>query len=195
MISDKGSVPFGLALLRNAAKENHVKRCVIVALFMLVAISAPGQAGTRAADAPANPEALWAHAWALHLWGPALGPGARPEALDALTSILDGSMMTGGGGWFRPSQTRYDWKWLASRHDIDPKDKITRKAWRGPPELFDRLDRDRDGAITAADLDWSEQSPYLRQLGMFKQLFSKLDANSNGRVSRQEWDAFFKQIA
>ena len=172
-----------------------MKLRIVLVSCIAVGVAGAGRAGPRATDAPPNPEALWSHAWALHFFGPALGPGARPEALDALSSILDGSMMTGGGGWFRPGQTRYDWKWLAGRHHIDVSGKITRKDWRGPRELFDRLDRDRDGAITAADLDWSEQSPWLRQLGMFKQWFGKIDANSNGRVSRQEWEAFFKQIA
>jgi len=173
-----------------------VKRLLLLATGMMLAVASVGRAGPRATDAPAKPELLWGQAWALHIWGPALGPILkRPEAADALTSILDGSMMSGGGGWFRPSQTRYDWKWLATRHDIDVKGKISRKDWRGPRELFDGLDRDRDGFITAADLDWSSEAAWLRQQAVFKQWFGKLDSNSNGRVSRQEWDAFFKQIA
>ena len=173
-----------------------MKSKLSAALGAMLALAATAQAGPRATDAPPRPEALWARAWALHVWGPVLGPELRrPEAAQALSSILDGTMMSGGGGWFRPSQTRYDWQWLTALHKIDAGGKISRKQWLGPPELFDRLDRDRDGAITAADLDWSEQSPWLRQVNMFKQLFGRMDANSNGRVSRQEWEAFFKQIA
>src|SRR5205807_475518 len=58
-----------------------------------------------------------------------------------------------GDGWFKPAESRYSWKWLSARHG--GKDKIPAKEFDAPPELFARLDRDRDGSLTAADFDWS----------------------------------------
>src|SRR5262249_5093028 len=72
---------------------------------------------------------------------------------------------------------------------------VTRKEFRGPPELFDRLDHDRDGAVTAEDFDWSVKSPFLRQMGQVNAWFNGLDADSNGRVSRKEWADFFDRLA
>ena len=55
---------------------------------------------------------------------------------------------------------------VAARCGTDKGGDITRQAFRGPAELFDRLDRNHDGALTADDFDWSERSPFLRQSGM-----------------------------
>jgi hypothetical protein len=64
-----------------------------------------------------------------------------------------------------------------------------------PAELFRRLDRDRDGAIKVDDLDWSPQSAYLRQQAAARRRFLMMDTNSNGKISRSEWDEFFARAA
>jgi hypothetical protein len=118
-----------------------------------------------------------------------------PEAAQMFYAIATGSQMGPGEGWFHPGTSRYGWKWLADRHKITPAGRITRKEFKGPAALFDRLDRDRDGVLTAADFDWSDRSPFLQRGRMADMWFSRLDANSNGRVSREEWEAFFKKAA
>src|SRR5215216_3801656 len=39
------------------------------------------------------------------------------EFVQMLTSILNGSPMGPGDGWFRPGQSRYGWGWLARHYD------------------------------------------------------------------------------
>jgi hypothetical protein len=65
----------------------------------------------------------------------------------------------------------------------------------GPSQLFRRLDRDRDGAIKAEDFDWSPQSAYLRLQADVRRRSSMMDTNSNGKISRSEWDEFFARAA
>jgi hypothetical protein len=119
----------------------------------------------------------------------------RVEGVEMITAIATGSQMGPGEGWFHAGESRYDWKWLADRYGVNDKGAITRKAFTGPAELFDRLDRDRDGVLTKDDFDWSERSPFLRELGTARMIFGRIDRDSNGRISRDEWEAFFKKAA
>jgi len=124
-----------------------------------------------------------------------LGKVRRPEIVEMLWAIVNGSHMGPGEGWFHEGQSRYGWQWLARRHGIKATGRITAKQFRGPLDLFYRLDRDHDGVLTAADFDWSDRSPFVRQNNMADMWFYRLDANSNGRISRAEWEAFFKKAA
>ncbi len=147
------------------------------------------------ADPPPAPERMWRDA----LWlGPVLDRAGdkvpRPESIRMLTAILRGSQMGPGDGWFGPSRSRYTWDWLRAHFKAGP-DGVSRKQFTGPAEWFDRLDRDRDGWLTAEDFDWSERSPFLRQTMMFRQWFSMMDADSNGRVTLKEWQAYFEKLA
>jgi hypothetical protein len=117
------------------------------------------------------------------------------EAARMLTAILQGSHMGPGEGWFGPGQGRYGWKWLAARCDANHDGKITREEFKGPADLFERLDRDHNGVLTADDFDWSERSPFMRQVDQAEFWFRKLDADSNGRLTREEWQAFFEKMA
>jgi hypothetical protein len=118
-----------------------------------------------------------------------------PEAVEMLAAIAGGSEMGPGEGWFHGSQSRYNWKWLSSRYDTNHDGKITRAEFKGPSALFDRLDRNKDGVLDSSDFDWSDRSTYAMQGMPAGFWFRKLDANSNGRVSKEEWNAFFAKIS
>jgi hypothetical protein len=117
------------------------------------------------------------------------------EGVEMVSAILTGSEMGPGDGWFHPSQSRYDWTWLADHFDADKDGKITRKEFPGDDAQFARLDRNHDGVLTADDFDWSDRSPFVQKSGMTRSWFSMVDANSNGRISQEEWEAFFKKAA
>src|SRR5262249_41161002 len=119
----------------------------------------------------------------------------RLEFVEMASAILSGSRMGPNDGWFHPSRSRYDWNWLAARHGLDGKGTIARQQFRGPADLFARLDRDGDGVLTADDFDSSPKSAFRRQASPATQLFQKLDTDSNGRISPAEWEALFKQLA
>ena len=103
--------------------------------------------------------------------------------------------------WFHPAQSRYGWQWLAGRYDKNHDGKISADEFpdadKSPElrKLFERLDRDHDGVLTPADFDWSEKSPFVQRSGMVNAWFARVDGNSNGRVSRQEWEDFFRKAA
>jgi hypothetical protein len=118
----------------------------------------------------------------------------RYEFFQMLSAIMTGSQMGPGDGWFHPGQSRYGWKWLAERCQVRD-GVITPRDFPGSLSLFQRLDRDGNGALTPDDFDWTERSPFLRQAGMARQWFGRMDKDSNGRISRQEWDSFFERAA
>jgi hypothetical protein len=118
-----------------------------------------------------------------------------PEALEMLAAIIKGSDIGPGSGWFHPSQSRYDWKWLVARMDANRDGIITRKEFTGPSPLFNLLDRDGDGELTRADFDWSSRSRLAQQSQLATMLFRRGDSNSDGRLSRTEWKALFEQAA
>src|SRR5438132_642200 len=80
-----------------------------------------------------------------------IGDWRWPEIVEMIWAIAGGREMAPGEGWFHPSQNRYGWEWLSARYDADKNGRITREGFQGPAELFDRLDRDHDGALAADD--------------------------------------------
>jgi hypothetical protein len=146
----------------------------------------PGTRGTRATLDPLHyRDQVWSAVEGLR----------RRDIVKMFSAIAGGSHMGPGDGWFGPGQGRYDWKWLARRYDADGDGRITRKEFTGPAALFDRLDRNGDDVLTADDFDWSEKSPYVRMSSMIDGWSRRMDSNGNGRVSREEWDEFFKKAA
>lgn len=95
----------------------------------------------------------------------------------------------------RSGQTRYDWKWLASRFDKDNDSVISADEFPGSSAQFTRLDRNWDGKLTADDLDWSPKSPITGQKETAFALFKTVDKNSDGRLNREEWAALFDRYA
>ncbi len=125
-------------------------------------------------------------------------PAPQPEAVRMLVAILKGSQLNGTDGWFGPAESRHTWAWLAERNGVDPKAKgaaIAGDKFRGPAALFEALDRDGDGKITPADLDWSDRSPYVMRANMLNALFRRLDGSADGRLTREELDELFKRLA
>lgn len=119
-----------------------------------------------------------------------------PESVRMLAAVLRGSRMGPGDGWFGPAQSNYTWEWLAKRCGVDPaKDGITRKQFPGSDAAFARLDRNKDGKIAPEDFDWSERSPYIQMSSMVTRFYRKLNAEGNGRLSKEEWLQFFDKAA
>lgn len=126
--------------------------------------------------------------------GDSIASAQQTEFMQMLLVILKkGAMMDGDDGWFKPGQSRYNWKWLAAQLDANKDGKITRKEFGGPADLFDRLDRDRNGTLTEADFDWSESSPYWRQFSQANQWVRQV--GDNGKLTRDQWLKLFDKYS
>jgi thiol-disulfide isomerase/thioredoxin len=123
-------------------------------------------------------------------------PAPRSEAARMLIAILRGSQLDGREGWFGPAESRYSFAWLAKQAGAgDKAEAVTREQFPGTADQFTTLDRDGDGKITSADLDWSERSPYVMRASMLNGLFRRLDRSGDGRLTHEELDALFKALA
>ncbi len=120
----------------------------------------------------------------------------RPEWADMLIGLLKNEKMTPTFGWFKPSEKKYDWNWLASKCDANADGVISKDELpAGTPNLdrlFSRFDRDNDGQLRAGDFDHSVQPPTPPAM-MSRFLSSVLDQDSNGRITREELEAFLKR--
>jgi hypothetical protein len=117
----------------------------------------------------------------------------RPEWLDMFTDIIQGSQLGPNDGWFRRAlaQTRFGWKPALKRFDHDADDTIARAEFPGSDDDFRRLDRNHDGALTGDDFDFS---PHALTPSPGAMLFYRTDRDGNGKVTRDEIEAFFKQL-
>ena len=138
-------------------------------------------------------------------------PPPRSEAARMLIAILRGSQLNGSDGWFGPAQSRYSWSWLVTKNGQDAQSPdaqspdaqspdaqspfVRRDQFQGPLNLFDQIDRDGDGRITPTDLDWSDRNPFVMQSGIINRVFRRIETSGNGRLTREEWDAFFQSAA
>lgn len=117
----------------------------------------------------------------------------RPEWLDMLVDILQGSQLGPGDGWFRRAvaQTRFDWPSVAKQRDRDGDNQINRAEFPGTDADFHRLDRDHDDALTADDFDFSPHA-LTPSPGMI--LFYRVDRDGNGKLTRAELNGFFDAL-
>ncbi len=118
-----------------------------------------------------------------------------PESVRMLIAIARGSQMGAGEGWFGPSRNRYSWEWLAKAHEIAPDEAITSETFRGSADVFQKLDRNRDGKLGPEDLDWSDRNPFVQQSYMINRMFRRFDQEGDGRVTREDLLAFFEKAA
>jgi hypothetical protein len=115
----------------------------------------------------------------------------HPEWVDMLTGILEEEPMGPEFGWFRTAktQTRFDWDTMRRQFDRDRNGRVTRQELAASDADFARLDRNRDGVLTPPDFDFSGSS-LAPSPGAF--VFARVDRDGNGRVTREELDAFFR---
>ncbi len=114
-----------------------------------------------------------------------------PEWAAMLIDILKGSQLGPGDGWFKKAvaQTRYDWADARRRLDGNRDGRIDRGEFPGADADFARLDRDRDGALTLRDFDFSANALTPSPGAM---VFYMADRDGNGKVTREELDALFR---
>lgn len=115
----------------------------------------------------------------------------RPEWVDMLVDILQGSQLGPNDGWFRRAvaQTRLGWDDSRKRLDRNGDGQIAREEFSGHDADFARLDRDHDGALTARDFDFSAHA-LVPSPGMM--LFYRADRDGNGKVTAEEFEACFR---
>lgn len=121
----------------------------------------------------------------------------RPEWADMLIVLLKGDDMGPGAGWFKPSEKRYDWKWISERFDADSDGSISPEELgvKDPAsdQFFSRLDRDNDGVLKAADFDYFSRQPATPAQMMSQSLATLVDSDTNGRITPEELSAFLKR--
>ena len=117
----------------------------------------------------------------------------QPEAIKMLISILSGSMMGSGEGWFGEAKQMYTWEWLASKHNIQVDETLSKDDFQGEASFFERLDRNGDGNLGVTDFDWSSKSAYMKEQSTANWIFRKIDDDHDGKVSRNELLAFYSK--
>jgi thiol-disulfide isomerase/thioredoxin len=157
-------------------------------LVIAATLAASGRADAQEPGSPANADEANRQAIARAL---AESYPDRPEWVDMLADILQGSQLGPNDGWFRRAvaQTRFGWQETRESLDRDGDARIDREEFPGPDPDFARLDRDRDRMLTETDFDFS---PHALTPSPGAMMFYRADADSNGKVTREELDGFFK---
>jgi thiol-disulfide isomerase/thioredoxin len=166
-----------------------LRKCTVVVMLVC------GTAALVAADDPKKPPAtpFEAHQREAAEVAEALRESwpDHPEWVDMLTGILEDEPMGPNFGWFRTAvaQTRFDWSSTRRRLDRNGDGRIVRPEFTGSDADFARLDRNHDGALTPPDFDFSVSSLAPSPGAL---VFSRADRDGNGKVTREELDAFFR---
>ena len=120
----------------------------------------------------------------------------RPEWVEMLIPLLKHEDMQPTTGWFKPSDKKYDWAWLAARFDKDQDGIIEKQELPGESigfdRLFTRLDRNYDGKLRSDDFNHAIQ-PSTPPVMMSRYLSRLLDVDANGRITPEELQGFLKR--
>ncbi len=116
------------------------------------------------------------------------------EAIAMLNDILKGSTLGPDDGWFplAKATTRFDWQYAKDRYDSNADDRIEPSEFPASEADFKRLDRTNDGKLTAADLEFTQNSLMMSPGSM---LYGRTDIDANGKVSKEEFLKFFDKLA
>lgn len=124
----------------------------------------------------------------------------RPEWAEMALAVMRGQAMEPGMGWWRTSEKKYGWTWLKRKYDANSDNSIAGDEFPADlpnrDVLFQRIDRDLDGKLTAADFDVSvfQGTNFAAMKGRVTEfLFRHLDADSNGQVTMDELGDFFRK--
>lgn len=118
-----------------------------------------------------------------------------PEAVAMYLVIVRGGQLDGRGGWFRSAESRFSWERLAEQNGIKSEGSLPKAKFKGDEKVFDQLDRDRDGTLKRSDLDWSDANPWVQQAYMIGRIFRRIESSGNGKLTAEEWQAFFTKVA
>ncbi|MFK7821475.1 MAG: hypothetical protein AB8G99_22360 [Planctomycetaceae bacterium] len=181
--------------IKGASMRNRTLLCLSVLLLTAADGFAQRQQQRGMPPLQINPEITQRLADAL---GRDWGEEGTPEWASMASQVLSGQDTMGfGKGWFQPAQTRHNWKWMRAQFDNSPRDgEVTRQEL--PDSMTDlqfaRLDSDRSGTITSRDLLWVNNH-MMEGYSPSNHLFQRLDADSNGRLTRLEMKKFFDEQA
>jgi alkyl hydroperoxide reductase subunit AhpC len=117
-----------------------------------------------------------------------LAPGSEARAM--FETILSGESLGPDSGWWRIAklESRFTWETVRGRYDTDRDGRVTPPEFPGSATDFDRLDADRDGDFDHVDLEITRK-PLAKTAGF--RLFLQADADSDGKVTRDEFNALF----
>jgi hypothetical protein len=90
------------------------------------------------------------------------------------------------------AQTRFDWAAVRRVFDRDGDGRVTQTELHANDADFARLDRSQDRALTEVDFDFSAHALTATPGAM---LFLRADGDGNGKVTREEFDALYTQLA
>jgi Ca2+-binding EF-hand superfamily protein len=97
-----------------------------------------------------------------------------------ITLVLSERAGPGGGGGMLARKLK--------QMDANQDGAIDRAEWQGPPERFDRIDADRDGRITEAEVKQALGGGEGRWMDKGADAaFRRFDADQDGRITAEEW--------
>jgi len=81
------------------------------------------------------------------------------------------------------------------QYDADGDGKITKQEFQGPERFWDRLDANGDGELTREEVGkMRRRGRGENQRGGGNGLMRAADTDRDGKVSKAEWDAYFKKM-